>query len=298
MSYVLADINGNQSAARSIDFNSGNLTDITVPGFVDKPTINFITHDSAIVQWTNNDYAFGQVSYGKSMEALLDKEANSEATTEHHVNLAHLDSGTAYYVQVTAFNLLGETVHSETLSFVTSSINDSPDSDADGLPDWWEVQVGLNPLDAEDALEDLDNDGLTNHEEYAAQTDPFNADSDNDGLPDGWEVDRNQNPNDPADIHLDSNNNGVSNLDEYLNATDIVQPVISLTPEITLDATGPLTAVPLTGISAGDNVDGQVDVVSLGDSHLPLAVTTLIGWPKTRLATELSQLKLLTLTLS
>jgi len=41
-----------------------------------------------------------------------------------------------------------------------------PDSDADGLPDLWELNHSLNPLNATDAQADSDNDGLSNLEEY------------------------------------------------------------------------------------------------------------------------------------
>ena len=61
--------------------------------------------------------------------------------------------------------------------------NDSlPDSDLDGLTDFYELQYGTNP-----ALADGDNDGLNDWREVALGTDPFNADSDGDGLNDGEE---------------------------------------------------------------------------------------------------------------
>jgi hypothetical protein len=40
------------------------------------------------------------------------------------------------------------------------------DSDHDGMPDKWELAVGLNPSDANDARGDRDGDGYTNIEEY------------------------------------------------------------------------------------------------------------------------------------
>ncbi|MGD0573623.1 MAG: pectate lyase [Sedimentisphaerales bacterium] len=40
------------------------------------------------------------------------------------------------------------------------------DSDHDGMPDKWELAVGLNPYDANDARGDRDGDGYTNIEEY------------------------------------------------------------------------------------------------------------------------------------
>jgi len=275
--YALADIEGMQTEPEVINFNSASLIDLPLPEFATQPTINNISTDSAVIQWTNSHNAFGQVSYGRSIDDLLDKEANVDADINHQVNLAKLDPATNYYAQVTAFNLLGETVSSDIVSFVTSAISDSADSDADGLPDVWEIQFGLDAQNANDAIEDLDSDGLTNREEYTAQTDPNNADSDNDGMPDGWEVDHDLNPNDLADADLDADNNGVTNLNEYLNATDTESPVISLTTEITLDARGPLTAVPTTNISASDNIDGSVAVVNLDSTHLPPG-HHLINW--------------------
>ena len=46
------------------------------------------------------------------------------------------------------------------------------DSDNDGMPDEWEVKMGLNPRDPADAELDADGDGFTNLEEFQAKTDP------------------------------------------------------------------------------------------------------------------------------
>ena len=45
------------------------------------------------------------------------------------------------------------------------------DTDGDGLPDEWELAVGLDPQNSDDASKDLDGDGFTNVEEYSAKTD-------------------------------------------------------------------------------------------------------------------------------
>ncbi|MFO1500913.1 MAG: thrombospondin type 3 repeat-containing protein [Verrucomicrobiota bacterium] len=50
---------------------------------------------------------------------------------------------------------------------------DRTDSDADGLPDWWETaHAALNPSLGNDADVDTDADGYTNAEELAASTNP------------------------------------------------------------------------------------------------------------------------------
>jgi len=51
------------------------------------------------------------------------------------------------------------------------------DSDGDGMADVWEVAHGLNEHDPSDALCDTDVDGLSNLNEFKADTDPRNRDS-------------------------------------------------------------------------------------------------------------------------
>jgi hypothetical protein len=65
-----------------------------------------------------------------------------------------------------------------------------PDSDGDTIPDGWEIEHGLDPMNQSDAGLDKDGDGLTNVEEWQWRTDPEYADSDRDGVIDGEEVHR------------------------------------------------------------------------------------------------------------
>ena len=58
------------------------------------------------------------------------------------------------------------------------------DSDADGMPDLWEIANGLT-VGTDDSGDDADSDGLTNLEEYENVTNPQVADSDMDGVNDG-----------------------------------------------------------------------------------------------------------------
>lgn len=62
---------------------------------------------------------------------------------------------------------------SNSFAFVqTDSLSEGPDSDQDGIPDPWEWKVALDlaPLGTN---ADWDVDGQTDHEEYLADTDPF-----------------------------------------------------------------------------------------------------------------------------
>ena len=57
----------------------------------------------------------------------------------------------------------------------TGEVSEDWDSDGDGIPDAVETAWGLNPRDPTDAEGDMDMDGFTNLEEYAAKTDPVDA---------------------------------------------------------------------------------------------------------------------------
>ncbi|HIE10672.1 MAG TPA: hypothetical protein EYP62_03600, partial [Kiritimatiellae bacterium] len=73
----------------------------------------------------------------------------------------------------------------------TNRISPDPtqaDTDADGIPDMWEMVNGLDPTDPSDAGVDSDGDGLSDGEEYRWSSDPYNPDTDGDGIPDGTEV--------------------------------------------------------------------------------------------------------------
>jgi len=91
------------------------------------------------------------------------------------------------------------------------------DSDADGLPAFWESQYGLTEpgLFAQDGpYDDSDGDGVLNLEEFQKGLNPVSDDTDSDGLKDKAEIDLDSNPNIPNTFYyVDSSAEGNDSYD-------------------------------------------------------------------------------------
>jgi FG-GAP-like repeat/Bacterial Ig domain/Bacterial TSP3 repeat/NHL repeat/Regulator of chromosome condensation (RCC1) repeat len=139
------------------------------------------------------------------------------------------------------------------------------DTDADGMPDGFEVAHGFDPLDDADGALDSDGDGLSNASESDAGTDPHVSDTDGDGIPDGFEVAHGLDPN-ADDSILDLDGDGLTNLDEYRQGldpeADDAPPLLSAPPNVTVYSTGALTAVALGTATASDARDGVVSATA------------------------------------
>ena len=62
-----------------------------------------------------------------------------------------------------------------TLIYKTLMLNPNQSAVGDGIPNWWKLQYGFDPLDPTVAGADPDHDGENNLEEYLAGTNPTNA---------------------------------------------------------------------------------------------------------------------------
>ncbi|RYZ44279.1 MAG: hypothetical protein EOP49_27485, partial [Sphingobacteriales bacterium] len=106
----------------------------------------------------------------------------------------------------------------------------SQDTDGDGMPDDWEMYHGLDPNNPVDKDADLDEDGISNLDEFQYRTNPTvisvvgpqglwvhlypGADTDGDGIPDIWEWKNALDFNNP-DSNSDRDGDGLTNLQEW-----------------------------------------------------------------------------------
>lgn len=111
--------------------------------------------------------------------------------------------------------------------FLGSDIN-VVDTDGDMLPDGYEVLVLMTDSTVYDSYEkemsdgecDIDEDGLSNYQEYILGTNPYNNDSDGDDLKDGDEI----NIYDTDPLKYDSDNDGIKDGDEIRLNMDPLSP--------------------------------------------------------------------------
>ena len=93
----------------------------------------------------------------------------------------------------------------ETLNLPPEASSTS-DQDNDGMPDYFEFMYSFDARNPGDALEDNDNDGLSNLEEYKLGTNPLNPDSDGDGFTDSEEIAFGKDPTKKATSQFDDVN--------------------------------------------------------------------------------------------
>lgn len=118
---------------------------------------------------------FGPISANSSAGATVAVEVsvNTTGTLHQHSEIAFSNVAD---LQSADDEATEETVVPDTDSDGLANIHD-PDDDGDFMPDLWELQFGLNPTNAADALLDSDGDFVVNRWEYIADTLPTSSDS-------------------------------------------------------------------------------------------------------------------------
>jgi len=186
------------------------------------------------------------------------------------------------------------------------ALNDPTNSlDADAFPDGFEIHFFGNLTHEEGG--DEDEDGLTNLQEYQAQTDPTKVDTDGDGLTDGeemstyhtdplavdtdgdemsdgWEITYHLDPLDPTDDLEDPDGDQVPNVYEYVyqtlptNSTSIPTPTVIVTNEaglslqeaVTEAISAAINGYPMVKVLPGIYTDSRDRGISLNTSNILL----------------------------
>jgi uncharacterized protein (DUF1800 family) len=118
-------------------------------------------------------------------------------------NYVRYTNRTSPTLTVNLTNIDGYNIGINAVQFIDANL----DADSSGIPDWYEIQHGLQPATAATASADADTDGLTNLQEYQRSSNPKNADTDGDGLSDNIESAANS-------LTIDSDEDGVSDYAE------------------------------------------------------------------------------------
>ncbi len=166
--------------------------------------------DSLInVETTGSDFdTLLGIYTGPALNTLTMVAANDDSGSGLQSKVVYLaQAGATYHIAVDGYGGEQGAIKLSILpDFDGDGIPDVSDSDDDndGMSDVWEEEFGLNPKDPSDALDDNDEDGLTNLREFGRNTNPTASDTDGDGFSDGYEIDFETDPTDADDLPVSS----------------------------------------------------------------------------------------------
>lgn len=189
-------ISGSQTFTNIQDDLTLEMNCIGAGGTVSE-TLNVILSD--VIRDPELEFAVSPISLGVNGTVVLTWQSEHTLSCEA--------SGSWSGTQGTAgFRLVGPIAVSETYALTCSGrggeVQDTlevsyVDGDADGMPDVWENALFGTLLN--NGQGDTDGDGLVDHEEYLAGTNPLDVDTDDDGQSDGAEVEFGSDPRDGGD---------------------------------------------------------------------------------------------------
>jgi alpha-tubulin suppressor-like RCC1 family protein len=179
--------------------------------------------------WENNTYLTGAPTSG-SFHWYAKGDSESDFLGAYHTwdewQSIGQDAGSKFIGKHTSFfnknNPELDTLIQETTGlsyaelkapFIAPIFDSNLDHDGDQMPDFWEISYDLDPMRV-DSNDDMDEDGVSNLEEYIAGTNPSSHDTDGDGMPDGWELQNGLKPVE-ADALDDPDGDGLVNLEEF-----------------------------------------------------------------------------------
>ena len=167
----------------------------SVPAVLSLTNIPFANYDLHVHVGGQSDDDYGQVLLNDDPATGCLFLTDSSAPQDRFVvlrpggddfqrgNLVRYTGLTSANLHITVNNLGGWGVGLHAVQIIDRTL----DSDGSGLPDWFEVQHGLQPGSPALTATDSDGDGLSNLQEFQRGSDPRNPDTDGDGLKDGEE---------------------------------------------------------------------------------------------------------------
>jgi len=144
---------------------------VYLPQFVVKGLV--INNSETVPQAQSIKIDSGTVSLDKNNHFSMDFQGNFNNKTLE-VEVIGGDKKTNYFEKTTV-TLSYDSPVADILLIGDSDVVSETDSDSDGMSDNWEIQYGLNPNDAADALLDFDEDDINNLSEFKANSDPTTA---------------------------------------------------------------------------------------------------------------------------
>lgn len=166
--YTVKDNSGAVSSATlvTITVNAQNDAPVSVADSVSTPSNTLIAIDVAA---NDTDVDIGDSPDPTTIKVVANA-SNGNAVFNNVTNKVDYIPNTDF-VGVDTFTYTIKDGAGAISKVATVTIN-VVDSDGDGMPDAWETSHGLNPKDANDASTDLDGDGVSNLDEYKADSDP------------------------------------------------------------------------------------------------------------------------------
>jgi len=148
----------------------------------DQGSANSLVVEGGSVFATNLTVGFASTTCDNSVEldagSVVVTNATGDAVLEVRRGRFVLNDGVLQADRLVMTNACGLFVRNGgTLILGSLVLDPNLDADGDGLPNGWEQDYGLDPLNAADANADGDNDGMANWKEYLAGTNPTNKTS-------------------------------------------------------------------------------------------------------------------------